>query len=247
MLYFIELIHVYGCNLEYIVNWMPRNFTIANFGHWVSKSWLIPCMVCTVCFLVKMIRFGWIFNKKQLYNPRGIVVSNLQACSFNNLLTHISIVIYVWYIVNQISKVQLKYHHSQNYMVKSFKSFFVHAHFTSITSTSPVHGVAFYFPTMSLCILLLSWDSGATNIVRPCDTQHYQLDSCDIILLILNLWLWDLSCNYRLCFLWFWQYSLKVMPPLLYLHFEVAPLCTFFSLHIMKLYSFSLVLDITSS
>ena len=123
ILYSIELIHVYGCNLEYIVKiGCPEILQLPILGtEFLNPGW-DPAWY--VQFFGQNDTFGWFFNKKQLYTPRGIVVSNLQACSFNNLLTHISIVIYVWYIVNQISKVQLKYHHSQNDMVKSFKSFF---------------------------------------------------------------------------------------------------------------------------
>ena len=44
--YFIKEIHVYGCNLSILrsplKNKISQNFTNANFGHLVSKSWLIP-------------------------------------------------------------------------------------------------------------------------------------------------------------------------------------------------------------
>ena len=44
---FNELIHVYGCYLSTLLsplkNWTPQNFTIVNFGHPVSKSWLRSC------------------------------------------------------------------------------------------------------------------------------------------------------------------------------------------------------------
>ena len=46
MPYFNKFIHVYGLNLNILWSslkiWMPINFTIANFGHPVSKSWLRP-------------------------------------------------------------------------------------------------------------------------------------------------------------------------------------------------------------
>ena len=42
--YFIEWIHVYGCNQSILgsplKNRAPQNCTIANFGHPVSESWL---------------------------------------------------------------------------------------------------------------------------------------------------------------------------------------------------------------
>ena len=44
-LYFIKDIHVYGCNLSILLsplkNWTPQNLRIANFGHPLSKSWLL--------------------------------------------------------------------------------------------------------------------------------------------------------------------------------------------------------------
>ena len=44
MPYFDKFVHVYGWNLSILWSplniWMPQNFTIANFGHPVSKSWL---------------------------------------------------------------------------------------------------------------------------------------------------------------------------------------------------------------
>ena len=46
MPYFDTFIHVYGWNLSILwsplIIWMPKNYTIANFGHPVSKSWLRP-------------------------------------------------------------------------------------------------------------------------------------------------------------------------------------------------------------
>ena len=45
---FVELVHVYGWNLSILwfllKIWTPKTFTIANFRHQVSKSWLRPCM-----------------------------------------------------------------------------------------------------------------------------------------------------------------------------------------------------------
>ena len=47
MLDFNEKIHVYDCYLSITVSSLksrtPKNFTIVNFGHPVSKSWLRPC------------------------------------------------------------------------------------------------------------------------------------------------------------------------------------------------------------
>ena len=44
MPYFDEFIHVYGWNMSILWSpfkiWTPKNFTIANFRHPVSKSWL---------------------------------------------------------------------------------------------------------------------------------------------------------------------------------------------------------------
>ena len=44
---FDEFVHGYGWNLSILWSplniWMPQNFTIAKFGHPVSKSWLRPC------------------------------------------------------------------------------------------------------------------------------------------------------------------------------------------------------------
>ena len=46
MPYFDKFIHVYGWNLSILWStfkiWMPKNFTIANFRHPVSKFWLRP-------------------------------------------------------------------------------------------------------------------------------------------------------------------------------------------------------------
>ena len=46
MSYFNKLKHVCGCNLSIVCSSlskrMPKYFTIANFRHWVSKSWLRP-------------------------------------------------------------------------------------------------------------------------------------------------------------------------------------------------------------
>ena len=47
MPYFNNEIHVYGYNQSILwspfKNRTPKNFTINNFGHPVSKSWLKPC------------------------------------------------------------------------------------------------------------------------------------------------------------------------------------------------------------
>ena len=47
MPYIDEFIHVYGWNMSILWSplkiWMPKNLTIANFRHPVSKSWLWPC------------------------------------------------------------------------------------------------------------------------------------------------------------------------------------------------------------
>ena len=44
--YFDKFIHVYGWNMSILLSplkfWTPQNFTIANFRHPVSKSWLRP-------------------------------------------------------------------------------------------------------------------------------------------------------------------------------------------------------------
>ena len=49
MPYFDKFIHVYVRNLSILLPplkiWMPKNLTIANFRHPVSKSWLRPCLV----------------------------------------------------------------------------------------------------------------------------------------------------------------------------------------------------------
>ena len=49
MTYLYEFIHVYGWNLNILwcpfKFWTPNNFTKANFGHPVSKSWLRPWWV----------------------------------------------------------------------------------------------------------------------------------------------------------------------------------------------------------
>ena len=41
MPYFNKSMHVYGQNLS--ISGSPPNFTIANFGHTVSRSWLRSC------------------------------------------------------------------------------------------------------------------------------------------------------------------------------------------------------------
>ena len=47
MSYFDKFIHVYGWNLSVLwypsTIWTPKSFSIANFRHPVSKSWLRPC------------------------------------------------------------------------------------------------------------------------------------------------------------------------------------------------------------
>ena len=47
MPYFDKFNHVYGWNMSIVWSplnfWTPQNFTIANFRHPVSKSWLRPC------------------------------------------------------------------------------------------------------------------------------------------------------------------------------------------------------------
>ena len=47
MPYFNEKIHVHGCNRSILwpplKNMKPKYFTIANFRHQVSKSWLRHC------------------------------------------------------------------------------------------------------------------------------------------------------------------------------------------------------------
>ena len=52
MPYFDKFIHVYGWNLIILwpplKTWTPKNFTIANIGHPVSKSWLSECCAVTV-------------------------------------------------------------------------------------------------------------------------------------------------------------------------------------------------------
>ena len=49
MPYFDKFIHVYGFSLNILWSslkiWMPKNLTIVNFGHPVSKSWLRPWCV----------------------------------------------------------------------------------------------------------------------------------------------------------------------------------------------------------
>ena len=49
MPYFDKCIHVYGWNMSILWSpskfWMPQNFTIANFRHPVSKSWLLHTQV----------------------------------------------------------------------------------------------------------------------------------------------------------------------------------------------------------
>ena len=48
MPYFEKFMHVYGWNLSVLWSpskiWTPKSFSIANFRHPVSKSWLRPCM-----------------------------------------------------------------------------------------------------------------------------------------------------------------------------------------------------------
>ena len=47
MPYFDEFVHVYGWNISILWSplkiWTPKNFTIANFRHPISKSWLRHC------------------------------------------------------------------------------------------------------------------------------------------------------------------------------------------------------------
>ena len=48
MPYFDKFIHVYGWNMSILWYplkfWTPKNFTMGNFRHPVSKSWLRPCL-----------------------------------------------------------------------------------------------------------------------------------------------------------------------------------------------------------
>ena len=52
MPYLDKFIHVYGWNLSVLWSpskiWTPKSFSIANFRHPVSKSWLRPCYVPSV-------------------------------------------------------------------------------------------------------------------------------------------------------------------------------------------------------
>ena len=53
MTYFDEFIYVYGWNMSIMWSplkiWTPKIFTIANFRHPVSKSWLRPCAGVSFC------------------------------------------------------------------------------------------------------------------------------------------------------------------------------------------------------
>ena len=48
MPYFDKFIHIYGWNLSVLWYpsriWTPKSFSIANFRHTLSKSWLRPCL-----------------------------------------------------------------------------------------------------------------------------------------------------------------------------------------------------------
>ena len=65
MPYFDQSTHVYGWNLSILWSplkfWMPQNFTIANFGHPVSKSWLRPWLnpfsLLCICYCYILIRY----------------------------------------------------------------------------------------------------------------------------------------------------------------------------------------------
>ena len=52
MPYFDKFIHVYGLNMNVLWSslkiWTPKNFTLANFSHPISKSWLRPYSVYQV-------------------------------------------------------------------------------------------------------------------------------------------------------------------------------------------------------
>ena len=61
MPYFNKYKHVYGWNLRILWSafkiWTPKHFTMANFRHPISNSWLRPCL--TRLTSIELSLFGW--------------------------------------------------------------------------------------------------------------------------------------------------------------------------------------------
>ena len=87
MPYFDKFIHVYGWNLTILwyplKNWTPKNLTIANFRHPVSKSWLSLCIVLNTNYLCVS---GW--------DGSLITVNEAITCYMFKILTQLIAIVF---------------------------------------------------------------------------------------------------------------------------------------------------------